>query len=84
MAIKLPDNGYDAIALINQLSNAGLVVSVEFKVDRKVGKAVLRGLTVKFGGNIIVENPNQPTILTAGPGGGIVPARKLIPSRIKL
>jgi len=58
MPINLPQDGYTAMVLINQLANSNKVAGVAYDVVKeKGGVCVLSKITVHIGARIIVNPP---------------------------
>lgn len=74
MALTLPHNGYDAMVLINQLANHGLVGEIEWTVAQKDGRNYLTAIKANLRGAVEVNKPGHiigpRKLIVPGPNGG--------------
>lgn len=72
MAIKLPNNGYDAMVFLNWLANAGAIGEIHWNVAGDGPQGRLIEIKAKVSGVVTVERPGniiEPGgLVTAGPG----------------
>jgi len=75
MGIKLPQDGYSAMELINQLANAGHIAGVGYQTKKVGGKTVLVAIRAQVGTVIEVDEPGpiaraNSGMLKLGPKSG--------------
>jgi len=73
MAINLPQDGYEAMCLINRLANQNHVAGVSYSTKIEGGKRVLKSITAHIGTKIEVNEPGPAEMARSGMmklGGG--------------
>jgi len=74
MAINLPQDGYSAMMLVNQLANHDAVAGVSYDVaDDKKGNCVLKKIIIFIGPEIKANRPSKVDMARSGMmklGGG--------------
>ena len=76
MGLKLPENGYDAMVLINNLANSGRIAGVSYQTEVDKGEVVLVSIRAVIGPRIVVDVPgpieraNRGMVKLGGNGGG--------------
>jgi len=66
MAMKLPQDGYTAMMLINQLVNAGQIAGVAYQTKRDKGEVVLISIRAVIGPRIVVDEPGPIAMANSG------------------
>ena len=66
MAIKLPEDGYEAMVLINQLTNHNHVAGVSYSTKIEGGKELLKSITAHIGTQIEVNTPGPRQMARSG------------------
>jgi hypothetical protein len=66
MAINLPQDGYEAMVLINGLANQGHVAGVSYRTKKEGGKCVLKSITAHIGSKIEVNIPGEAAMARSG------------------
>ena len=66
MAINLPQDGYEAMVLINRLANQNHVAGVSYGTKIEGGKRVLKSITAHIGTKIEVNEPGPAEMARSG------------------
>ena len=66
MAINLPQDGYEAMVLINRLANNNHVAGVSYSTKIEGGKRVLKSITAHIGTKIEVNEPRPSEMARSG------------------
>ena len=57
MGLNLPKDGYEAMVLINQLSNNGGIAGIGYQTIKKNGQVHLIGIRAKLKKPLLIDNP---------------------------
>lgn len=66
MGLKLPQDGYTAMILINQLANAGKIAGVAYQTKQDKGEVVLVSIRAVIGPRIVVDKPDPIAMANTG------------------